>query len=62
MNLVKKRLDFGVMSMFLAMLFLTMALFLKETLSGVIFISSSLVMIIFSGYELGIFEEIKKVN
>lgn len=62
MNLVKKRHDFGVMSMFLAMLFLTMALFLKETLSGVIFISSSFVMIIFSGYELGIFEEIKKVN
>ena len=59
-SLKEKRLHIGAASMCLSIMFLVMSIALRYTGIGFFFVWFSIILLIFSGYELDIFKELDK--
>ena len=62
MKAIKKlsRRDIGVVLLLISIVFLVISVALRYTETGFVFISASLFLDIFAGYELGILKELNK--
>ena len=58
--LKEKRHDIGATGMWLSIMFLVISIALRYTAAGFLFVWFSLILLIFSGYELDIFREMDK--
>ena len=58
--LKEKRHSIGATCMWLSIMFLVMSIALRYTAAGFIYVWFSLILLIFSGYELDIFREMDK--
>ena len=58
--LKEKRHDIGAASMWLSIMFLVMSIALRYTGTGFVFVWVSIILLVFSGYELDIFKELDK--
>ena len=58
--LKEKRLHIGAASMWLSIMFLVMSIALRYTGTGFVFVWVSIILLVFSGYELDIFKELDK--
>ena len=58
--LKEKRHDIGATGMWLSIMFLVMSIALRYTAAGFIYVWFSLILLVFSGYELDIFREMDK--
>ena len=58
--LKEKRHDIGAASMCLSIMFLVLSVILRYTGTGFFFVWVSIILLVFSGYELDIFKELDK--
>ena len=59
-SLKEKRLHIGAASMCLSIMFLVLSVILRYTGTGFFFVWVSIILLVFSGYELDIFKELDK--